>query len=69
MFGPAGGSRSAAAPGGGLPFAGIPWELQQGVDKLLKEEPDHGEPAARYEPIADIEAGRRLSLRGLLFRH
>jgi ATP-binding cassette subfamily B protein len=69
MFGPAGGSRSAAAPGGGLPFAGIPSELQQGVDKLLDEEPDHGEPSATFDQRGDIEAGRRLSLRGLIFRH
>ena len=34
-FGATGGSRSAAAPGGGLPFAGIPPELQKGVDLLL----------------------------------
>ncbi len=44
MFGPGGGSRSASSPGNGLPFAGIPSELQKGVDKLLVEEPDHGDP-------------------------
>ena len=37
-FGRAGGSRAAAAPGGGLPFAGIPPELQHGVDRLLAED-------------------------------
>jgi len=47
-FGRAGGSRAAAAPGGGLPFAGIPSELQTGVDLLLAEEPDHGEPKASF---------------------
>jgi ATP-binding cassette, subfamily B, bacterial len=69
MFGPAGGSRSAAAPGGGLPFAGIPSELQAGVDKLLAEEPDHGEPNARFSYRADDDSGKRLTLRALIFRH
>jgi ATP-binding cassette subfamily B protein len=69
MFGPAGGSRSAAAPGGGLPFAGIPSELQAGVDKLLAEEPDHGEPKARFSYRTDDDSGRHLTLRALIFRH
>jgi ATP-binding cassette subfamily B protein len=69
MFGPAGGSRSAAAPGGGLPFAGIPSELQAGVDKLLSEEPDHGEPNARFTYRTDDDSGKRLTLRALIFRH
>ena len=69
MFGPAGGSRSAAAPGGGLPFAGIPSELQTGVDKLLSEEPDHGEPKARFSYRTDDDSGKHLTLRALIFRH
>ena len=69
MFGPAGGSRSAAAPGGGLPFAGIPPELQRGVDKLLAEEPDHGKPTARFTYRSDDDSGRHLTLRALIFRH
>jgi ATP-binding cassette, subfamily B, bacterial len=69
-FGRAGGSRAAAAPGGGLPFAGIPPELQKGVDRLLEEEPDHGEPTARFTyRDDDDEAGTRLTLRALIFRH
>lgn len=68
-FGRSGGSRAAAAPGGGLPFAGIPPELQAGVDRLLAEEPDHGEPAARFSHRDGEESGSRLSLRGLIFRH
>jgi ATP-binding cassette subfamily B protein len=31
---------SAGNPGNGLPFAGIPTELQDGVDKILREEPE-----------------------------
>jgi ATP-binding cassette subfamily B protein len=68
-FGRAGGSRSAAAPGGGLPFAGIPPELQEGVDLLLEREPDHGEPDARFSYRSDDDSGTRLTLRGLIFRH
>jgi ATP-binding cassette, subfamily B, bacterial len=68
-FGRAGGSRAAAAPGGGLPFAGIPPELQKGVDRLLEQEPDHGEPTARFTYHNDDDSGTRLTLRGLIFRH
>jgi ATP-binding cassette, subfamily B, bacterial len=68
-FGRAGGSRAAAAPGGGLPFAGIPPELQKGVDRLLGQEPDHGEPTARFTYRDDDDSGTRLTLRGLIFRH
>jgi ATP-binding cassette subfamily B protein len=68
-FGRSGGSRSAATPGGGLPFAGIPPELQRGVDLLLAQEPDHGEPRARFSYRAAGDDGARLSLRGLIFRH
>jgi ATP-binding cassette subfamily B protein len=67
MFG--GGSGSAASPGGGLPFAGIPSELQEGVDRLLLEEPDHGDPGAHFSHAAADEAGKHLTLRGLTFRH
>ena len=42
MFG--GGGRPGAPAAAGLPFGGIPSELQDGVDELLAEEPDHGEP-------------------------
>jgi ATP-binding cassette subfamily B protein len=68
-FGRTGGSRAAAAPGGGLPFAGIPPELQQGVDKLLATEPEHAEPTARFSHRSDEGAGAPLTLRGLIFRH
>jgi ATP-binding cassette subfamily B protein len=68
-FGATGGSRSAAAPGGGLPFAGIPPELQKGVDLLLSGEPDHSEPDARFTYRETDYQGRQLSLRGLIFRH
>jgi ATP-binding cassette, subfamily B, bacterial len=71
-FGGAGyvhGPGSAARPGGGLPFAGIPPELQDGVDLLLAEEPDHGEPTASFSHRDGEDAGGELRLRGLVFRH
>ena len=46
--GPFGGSGSAANPGGGLPFAGVPSEMQAGVDLLLSEEPEHGTPNVHF---------------------
>src|ERR1700755_1547727 len=38
MGGAVGGS--PGNPGNGLPFAGIPWEMRQGVEKLVATEPD-----------------------------
>jgi ATP-binding cassette subfamily B protein len=60
---------SAANPGGGLPFAGIPSELQAGVDKLLAEEPNHGDPEVVFTYRETARDRVRLSLRGLLFQH
>jgi ATP-binding cassette subfamily B protein len=65
----AGGSRSAANPGGGLPFAGIPPEMQDGVDRLLADEPDHGEPDVRFTHRPAASDLDRLTLRSLLSRH
>jgi ATP-binding cassette subfamily B protein len=39
---------AGAATQGGAPFAGIPPELQESVTKLMKTEPDHGEPDALF---------------------
>ena len=58
--------RSGAAAANGLPFGGIPSELQEGVDQLLADEPDHGEPQARFTPRPRPEERRPLTLRGLL---
>src|SRR5205814_649549 len=67
-FGPPGG-RPAGNPGNGLPFAGIPWELQAGVDKLLASEPDHPQPTVQFTHRRASETARRLTLRGLIFAH
>ena len=60
---------SAARPGGGLPFAGIPSELQDGVDQLLAEEPDHGEPSASFNYRASGEETSQLTLKAMILRH
>ena len=46
--GPSATQSSAAA---GLPFAGVPSELQAGADKILASEPDHTVPTVEYEPV------------------
>ena len=56
-----------AAARAGLPFAGVPPELQSRVDRLLEDEPDHGDQPVAYEPIAR-DTGR-FSLRRLLVPH
>ena len=56
-------------PAAGCRSPGIPSELQAGVDKLLADEPDHGEPNAGFSYLADVEHGRQLTLRSLVFRH
>ncbi|HEY3942667.1 MAG TPA: ABC transporter ATP-binding protein [Acidimicrobiales bacterium] len=67
MFGPPGGR--PGAPQGGLPFAGIPSELQEGVDKLLVAEPDHGEPKARFSHRSTAADNEKLTLWSLITRH
>jgi ATP-binding cassette, subfamily B, bacterial len=67
MFGPATGH--AGAPGSGLPFGGIPSELQAGVDHLLAAEPDHGEPKAVFTHRMTGDDSARLTLRRLVTRH
>ena len=64
-----GGSRTAASPGGGLPFAGIPPELQGGVDELLAGEPQYPEPSAQFGYGSADEPARHLTLRALVFKH
>jgi ATP-binding cassette subfamily B protein len=69
MMGPvAGGARSAANPGGGLPFAGVPAEMQAGVDRLLADEPVHADPDVRFTYRPRPGEYQRLTLRRLLLR-
>jgi ATP-binding cassette subfamily B protein len=55
---------AAGRKGSGLPFAGIPADLAEGVAALEAREPAHGDPRAPFDPVADT--GRPVSLRRLL---
>jgi ATP-binding cassette subfamily B protein len=68
MFGgpPIGGGGPPGQAQPGLPFGGIPHELQAGVDLLLEDEPDRGESQITFSQQPSPEEQRRLSLRGLL---
>jgi ATP-binding cassette subfamily B protein len=67
MFGAYG--RPAGNPGNGLPFAGIPSELQDGVDRLLANEPEHPEPTATFDYGRAGEPTEKLTLRRLILEH
>jgi ATP-binding cassette, subfamily B, bacterial len=63
---------SPGNPGNGLPFAGIPWEMRQGVEQLLADEPELGTDPRWQAPEATFthrmqEAG--VSLRRMLKPH
>jgi ATP-binding cassette subfamily B protein len=60
---------SPGNPGNGLPFAGIPSELQDGVDKLLETEPDHADPEARFSYQMTAAERKKMTLRQLVFEH
>ncbi|EWM17889.1 ABC transporter ATP-binding protein [Kutzneria sp. 744] len=62
MFGAARGGAAAA----GLPFAGVPQEMQAGVNKLLAEEPEHPQPEAVFDHGRPDPDGAKLSLRRLV---
>src|SRR3954454_14051637 len=71
---PMGGSvgGSPGNPGNGLPFAGIPWEMRQGVEKLLADEPDlTGDPRwqASEKSFAHRMREAGISLRRMLRPH
>jgi ATP-binding cassette subfamily B protein len=62
-----GGFGRPAAPG--LPFAGIPSELQGGVDRLLASEPEYADPDIVFSQNSSEEELRRLSLWRLLTKY
>jgi ATP-binding cassette subfamily B protein len=66
-LGPPGGR--VGSPGNGLPFAGIPPELQAGVDKLLRDEGTYPEPDVQFSYRVATDEVEHLNLRGLIFRH
>ncbi|AGL19704.1 ABC transporter ATP-binding protein [Actinoplanes sp. N902-109] len=55
---------AAGRKGNGLPFAGIPEDLAEGVAELEAREPDHGDPRVVFDPVAD--RGGRVSITRLL---
>jgi ATP-binding cassette subfamily B protein len=63
-FGPGGTQSSAAA---GLPFAGVPEELRARADAILEREPEHPDPAVRFDPRTPDE--RPFTLRRFLAAH
>ncbi|MDA8367642.1 MAG: ABC transporter ATP-binding protein [Actinomycetota bacterium] len=67
--GPMGGGHTPGRPGGNLPFAGIPSELQAGVDRLLAEEPEHPEPDVSFTQVPPAADERRLTLVRLVKAH
>jgi ATP-binding cassette subfamily B protein len=62
-----GGFGRPAAPG--LPFAGIPSELQDGVDRLLAAEPEYAEPDIVFRQNGSEEELKRLTLWRLLTKY
>jgi len=66
---PVGGGVPAGRPGNGLPFGGIPSELQGGVDRLLAEEPEHDEPTIEFRQRPSAEERRPLTLWRLLTQY
>ncbi|MFF8773523.1 ABC transporter ATP-binding protein [Kitasatospora sp. NPDC015120] len=58
------GGGSATAPG--LPFAGVPPEMQASIDKLLKAEPERSEPDVVFDHSRPDPDGAKLSLRRLI---
>jgi len=74
MFGGGGGMVGPPIGGGGppgsqqpgLPFGGIPYELQAGVDLLLAEEPERGESVAVFTQLPTAGEKKQLSLTSLL---
>jgi ATP-binding cassette subfamily B protein len=65
MGGPFGGpSATQSSAAAGLPFAGVPSELQAGAEKILGVEPEHERPSVEFDPV---DRGRaRFGLRQLL---
>lgn len=68
-MGPTATQASAAA---GLPFAGVPTEMQEGANRLLALEPEHPEPQIDFDHAAeraDFPRARPFGLRDMLVPH
>ncbi|MDP6900733.1 MAG: ABC transporter ATP-binding protein [Acidimicrobiales bacterium] len=73
MMGPPGGgafggpSATQSSASAGLPFAGVPSEMQDGASEILKREPVHPEPEFTFHRLARRTS--RLNLRSLFENH
>ena len=63
------GAGPPGAPVAGLPFGGIPSELQAGVDRLLADEPERPEPDDVFTQRPGPEESGRLTLWRLMLRY
>ena len=63
------GNANAANRDSGLPFGGIPTELQAGVDEILKREPRHEKAAFDFSMEGSARELRQLTLWRLLSEH
>ncbi len=66
---PMGGGGAPGAAQAGLPFGGIPQELQEGVDLLLKDEPERGESDAVFTQLPSEHESKKLTLTSLLMEY
>src|SRR5829696_7245789 len=57
----------AAATANGLPFAGVPAEMQAGVERILDREPEHPEPVVDFSHVHADD--RPFTLRSFLRPH
>ncbi|WP_419841699.1 ABC transporter ATP-binding protein [Candidatus Poriferisodalis sp.] len=70
--GHAGPSATQASAAAGLPFAGVPTEMQRGADQLLALEPEHPEPEIDFDYVAEraeAKQARPFGLRDMLVPH
>ena len=66
---PMGGGGAPGAAQAGLPFGGIPHELQDGVDVLLAQEGERGESDAVFTQLPSSHESKKLSLTSLLMEY
>ena len=66
---PIGGGGPPGSQQAGLPFGGIPYELQAGVDLLLAEEPERSDSDAVFTQLPTANEKKRLSLTSLLMEY
>ena len=69
MMGPSGGgvfggpSATQSSASAGLPFAGVPSEMQEGAERILRGEPEHSDPVLSFERF--VSDHTRFNLRAL----